>query len=63
MTSTQPAFRDNLNKQFVGGTWRDGGGAKQLADTNPYDGSPVADRLRRGAGAGGQLHQEGAGCR
>jgi vanillin dehydrogenase len=34
---------DNLDKQFIGGEWRDGGGGKRLADVNPYDGSPIAD--------------------
>ncbi|HEY6492044.1 MAG TPA: aldehyde dehydrogenase family protein [Trebonia sp.] len=43
MTSIQPAFRHHLDKQLIGGAWRDGGGDKRLADTNPFDGSPVAD--------------------
>jgi acyl-CoA reductase-like NAD-dependent aldehyde dehydrogenase len=43
VTSSEAAFRGNLDKQFTGGDWRDGSGSKRLVDVNPYDGSPVAE--------------------
>jgi vanillin dehydrogenase len=43
LTTSEAAFRGNLDKQFIGGDWRDGSGAKRLVDVNPYDGSPVAE--------------------
>ena len=36
--SEVPAPYTNLNKQFVAGTWRDGGSGEVQADTNPYNG-------------------------
>jgi vanillin dehydrogenase len=32
-----------LNKQYIGGVWRDGKSKKILADKNPYNGKPIAD--------------------
>ena len=32
-----------LNKQYIGGVWRDGVSQKVLTDTNPYNGNKVAD--------------------
>lgn len=32
-----------LNKQYIGGVWRDGKSDKVLSDTNPYSGSSVAE--------------------
>jgi acyl-CoA reductase-like NAD-dependent aldehyde dehydrogenase len=32
-----------LNKQYIGGVWRDGKSQKVLTDSNPYDGKPIAD--------------------
>src|SRR5712691_609843 len=32
-----------LNKQYISGVWRDGRSQKVLADTNPYNGSKIAD--------------------
>jgi acyl-CoA reductase-like NAD-dependent aldehyde dehydrogenase len=32
----------NLNQQFIAGEWRDGSSTRTLADTNPYDGAPIA---------------------
>ncbi|SCL36158.1 aldehyde dehydrogenase (NAD+) [Micromonospora rhizosphaerae] len=32
-----------LNRQFIGGTWRNGSLDKKLVDQNPYDGSTVAE--------------------
>jgi vanillin dehydrogenase len=32
-----------LNKQFIGGVWRDGKGPRTLTDSNPYNGQPIAD--------------------
>jgi acyl-CoA reductase-like NAD-dependent aldehyde dehydrogenase len=32
-----------LNKQYIGGVWRDGASQKTLADYNPYNGKPIAD--------------------
>ncbi len=32
-----------LNKQYIGGTWRDGKSQKVLTDRNPYDGTTIAD--------------------
>jgi vanillin dehydrogenase len=32
-----------LNKQYIGGIWRDGNSQKVLTDSNPYDGKPIAD--------------------
>jgi len=32
-----------LNKQYIGGTWRDGSSEKVLSDRNPYNGAPIAD--------------------
>ena len=32
-----------LNKQYIGGTWRDGRSQKTLTDRNPYNGNPIAD--------------------
>jgi len=32
-----------LNKQYIGGVWRDGKSQKVLTDNNPYDGKPIAD--------------------
>jgi aldehyde dehydrogenase (NAD+) len=32
-----------LNKQYIGGTWRDGSSEKVLSDRNPYNGEPIAD--------------------
>jgi len=31
-----------LNKQFIGGVWRDGSSSKMLIDRNPYDGKTIA---------------------
>src|SRR5215831_13316463 len=31
-----------LNKQYIGGVWRDGSSAKTLADLNPYNGRTIA---------------------
>ena len=32
-----------LNKQYIGGVWRDGRSQKSLADYNPYNGKPIAE--------------------
>jgi acyl-CoA reductase-like NAD-dependent aldehyde dehydrogenase len=32
-----------LNRQYIGGAWRDGSSAKTLNDTNPYNGNTIAD--------------------
>lgn len=32
-----------LNKQYIGGVWRDGSSGKVLTDRNPYNGAPIAD--------------------
>ena len=32
-----------LNKQYIGGVWREGSSQKVLADTNPYNGNKIAD--------------------
>ena len=32
-----------LNKQYIGGVWRDGSSGKVLSDKNPYNGAPIAD--------------------
>ncbi len=32
-----------LNKQYIGGIWRDGKSQKILTDRNPYDGTTIAD--------------------
>lgn len=32
-----------LNKQYIGGVWRDGASQKSLADYNPYNGKPIAE--------------------
>ena len=32
-----------LNKQYVGGVWRDGRSEKVLSDRNPYDGTTIAE--------------------
>lgn len=32
-----------LNKQYIGGVWRDGSSQKVLTDRNPYNGKPIAD--------------------
>jgi aldehyde dehydrogenase (NAD+) len=32
-----------LNRQFIGGVWRDGSLDKKLVDYNAYDGSTVAE--------------------
>jgi vanillin dehydrogenase len=32
-----------LNKQFIGGVWRDGNSKQVLADCNPYNGNKIAD--------------------
>src|SRR5882724_9586222 len=32
-----------LNKQYIGGIWRDGKSQKTLTDRNPYNGNPIAD--------------------
>jgi vanillin dehydrogenase len=32
-----------LNKQYIGGVWRDGCSKKTLTDKNPYDGKPIAE--------------------
>src|SRR5215510_4741978 len=32
-----------LNKQFIGGLWRDGKSSKVLADCNPYNAIKIAD--------------------
>ena len=32
-----------LNKQYIGGTWRDGSSKKVLSDRNPYNGETIAD--------------------
>ncbi len=34
---------NQLNKQYIGGTWRDGQSEKILTDRNPYDGTPIAE--------------------
>lgn len=33
----------NLNRQYIGGAWRDGSSNKRLTDKNPYNGSPIAE--------------------
>ena len=33
----------SLNKQFIGGVWRDGASQKVLTDRNPYNGKPIAE--------------------
>jgi aldehyde dehydrogenase (NAD+) len=32
-----------LNKQYIGGVWRDGSSGKVLSDKNPFNGAPIAD--------------------
>jgi aldehyde dehydrogenase (NAD+) len=32
-----------LNRQYIGGVWRDGSSNKTLTDKNPYNGKPIAD--------------------
>ncbi len=32
-----------LNKQYIGGVWRDGASGKVLSDKNPYNGAAIAD--------------------
>ena len=32
-----------LNKQYIGGVWRDGRSQKSLADNNPFNGKPIAE--------------------
>ena len=32
-----------LNKQYIGGVWRDGASQKTLTDRNPYNGKPIAE--------------------
>jgi acyl-CoA reductase-like NAD-dependent aldehyde dehydrogenase len=32
-----------LNKQYIGGVWRDGSSGKVLGDKNPYNGAAIAD--------------------
>jgi vanillin dehydrogenase len=32
-----------LNKQYIGGVWRDGKSQKTLTDSNPYNGQPIAE--------------------
>jgi aldehyde dehydrogenase (NAD+) len=32
-----------LNKQYIGGTWRDGASSKMLTDRNPYDDRPLCE--------------------
>ncbi len=32
-----------LNKQYIGGNWRDGASAKVLTDRNPYNGNTIAE--------------------
>ncbi len=32
-----------LNKQYIGGEWRDGSSAKVLTDRNPYNDKPICD--------------------
>jgi vanillin dehydrogenase len=32
-----------LNKQYIGGNWRDGASTKVLTDRNPYNGNAIAD--------------------
>jgi acyl-CoA reductase-like NAD-dependent aldehyde dehydrogenase len=32
-----------LNRQYIGGVWRDGSSNKTLTDKNPYNGNPIAD--------------------
>jgi len=32
-----------LNKQYIGGVWRDGSSQKALTDSNPYNGQRIAD--------------------
>jgi acyl-CoA reductase-like NAD-dependent aldehyde dehydrogenase len=32
-----------LNRQHIGGGWRDGSGTKMLTDRNPYNGKSIAD--------------------
>ena len=32
-----------LNKQYIGGVWREGSSQRVLADTNPYNGNKIAD--------------------
>ena len=32
-----------LNKQFIGGVWREGNSKKVLTDSNPYNGNKIAD--------------------
>jgi acyl-CoA reductase-like NAD-dependent aldehyde dehydrogenase len=32
-----------LNKQYIGGVWRDGSSQKTLTDSNPYNGQKIAD--------------------
>lgn len=33
----------SLNKQYIGGVWRDGKSQKVLADRNPYNGKPITE--------------------
>jgi acyl-CoA reductase-like NAD-dependent aldehyde dehydrogenase len=32
-----------LNRQYIGGVWRDGSSKKTQTDKNPYDGKTIAD--------------------
>jgi hypothetical protein len=32
-----------LNKQYIGGVWRDGSSTKILSDRNPYNGDLIAE--------------------
>ena len=32
-----------LNRQYIGGVWRDGSSTKTLTDRNPYNGKSIAD--------------------
>ncbi|WP_326565201.1 aldehyde dehydrogenase family protein [Amycolatopsis rhabdoformis] len=43
MISTPATGWADLDKQFIAGAWEPGGSGKQLRDTNPYDGSLVAE--------------------
>ena len=33
----------SLNKQYIGGEWRDGASHKVLTDRNPYNGKSITD--------------------
>lgn len=32
-----------LNRQYIGGVWREGRSQKALIDKNPFNGAPIAD--------------------